>query len=106
MSHVLDIKDTPGYPKKPPPKYDKNLPIYNDDPCCVVPHILSLVRYASTFEGRHEDILTRSILCSLGQKQRDWVKCSCSPNFNKESPFFQYLFRRISQASGSEISEF
>jgi hypothetical protein len=36
MYPTLDIKDIPGYPNKPPPKYDKNIPRFDDDPRCVV----------------------------------------------------------------------
>jgi len=37
------------------------------------------MRYISTFKKRHEDILLRSFLLSLGQKKRDWATHFCSP---------------------------
>lgn len=78
MCHALDIKDISGYPNKPPPKYDKNQPRFNDDSCCAIPHILSLARHASTFKGR-QDLLIRTFLLLLGKRQRGWVKHSCKP---------------------------
>ena len=33
MYLALDIKDIPRYPNKPPHKYDKKLPKFNDDLC-------------------------------------------------------------------------
>jgi hypothetical protein len=66
MYSTLDIKEIPGYPNKPPPKYDKNLPRFSDDPCSVVPHILSFVRYVSTFQGRHQNLFIGSFLLYLG----------------------------------------
>jgi hypothetical protein len=66
-------------PKQVPLEYLKNLSKYNDDPSCVVSHVLSLVRYASMLEKRHEDLLVVSFLCSLEIKQRGWIRNSCSP---------------------------
>jgi hypothetical protein len=83
---TLDIKDVSGYPNKPPPKYDKNLPRFNDDPCHVVKHVLSLVRHASTFEGRHEDLLIRSFICMLiGMGIFD--RGICAPKKWNETPY-------------------
>jgi hypothetical protein len=72
MYPALDIKDVTRYPNKFPLKHVKNLLRFNGDPSCVIPLILSLVRYASTFEGGHKDLLVRAFLCSLEWKQRAW----------------------------------
>jgi hypothetical protein len=88
MYPTLDIKDTLGYLNKTPPKYDKNIPRINGDTCVFIPHVLSLVRYVSMFEGRHEDLLIRSFLLSLGKKKKDWVKHSWSPKSNPSLKIF------------------
>jgi hypothetical protein len=76
---ALDLEDVPGFPNKFPLEYLKNILKYNDDPSCVVSHVLSLVRYTSILERRHEDLLVVSFLHSLGIKQQGWIRNSCRP---------------------------
>jgi hypothetical protein len=42
-------------------------------------HVSSFVKYVSTLNERHEDVLITLFLLSLEAKQKDWFKHSCSP---------------------------
>jgi hypothetical protein len=54
MYLALNLKAILGFPNKFPQDYLKNILNYNDDPSCVVSHVLLVVKYTSILERIHE----------------------------------------------------
>jgi hypothetical protein len=54
-------------------------PKFNGDPTLAVTHVVNYMKYASSLNVLHEDVLMKIFVSSLESSQRSWLAHSCNP---------------------------
>jgi hypothetical protein len=71
--------DILGYPNTFPLGLVDNCPKFDGNPSLASPHAMKFLDYVLETKVRHQDVLIRLFLLSLGIEQREWVKHILSP---------------------------
>jgi hypothetical protein len=66
----IDVHNIPGYPNHFSMKWRASFPKFNGDPSLAVTHVINYMKYASSFNVRHEDVLMKIFVSSLESSQR------------------------------------
>jgi hypothetical protein len=75
----LDVQNVPGYPNHCPIEWRELFPKFDGDPALTVTHVVNYMKYASSLNVLHEDVLTKIFVSSLESSQKDWIAHSCDP---------------------------
>jgi hypothetical protein len=75
----FDVQDIPGYPNHCSPKWRESCPKFDGDPALAVTHVMNYMKYASSLNVLHEDVLMKIFVSSLESSQKDWLAHSCDP---------------------------
>jgi hypothetical protein len=60
-------------------KWRENFPKFDGDPALAVTHVMNYMKYASSLNMLHEDVLMNFFVSSLESSQKDWLAHSCDP---------------------------
>jgi hypothetical protein len=60
-------------------EWRKNCPKFNGNPTLVVTHVVNYVKYDSSLDVLHEDVVMKIIVSSLESSQRNFLAHSCNP---------------------------
>jgi hypothetical protein len=96
----FDVQDIPGYPNHFPTEWRENCPKFNGDPTLAVTHAVNYMKYASSLNVLHEDVLMKIFVSSLETSQRNLLAHSCDP---KVSNLLQSLLRNFSGIAGQPL---
>jgi hypothetical protein len=69
----------PGYPNHCPTEWRENCPKFDGDPALAVTHVVNYMKYVSSLNVLHEDVLMKIFMSSLESSQKDWLAHSCDP---------------------------
>ena len=75
----LDIQNIPGYPNHCSSEWRESCPKFNGDPTLVVIHVINYMKYASSLNVLHENVLMKISVSSLESSQRSCLAHSCKP---------------------------
>jgi hypothetical protein len=75
----IDVQNIPGYPNYFPTEWRESCPKFSGDPTLAVTHVVNYMRYASSINVLHEDVLMKIFVSSLESSQRKWLAHSCDP---------------------------
>jgi hypothetical protein len=67
----IDIQNIPGYPNYFSMEWRTCCPKLNSDPTLVVTHVVNYMRYASSINVLHEDVLMKIFVSSLEKKSKE-----------------------------------
>jgi hypothetical protein len=81
----LDVQNIPGYSNLFPAGWRENCPKFDGDPTLAVTHVVNYMRYASSINVMHEDVLMKFCVSSLDSSQRKWLADSCDPKSIRSS---------------------
>jgi hypothetical protein len=62
-----------------PLEWRESFPKFNGDPTLAVTHVVNYMKYASSLDVLHEDVLMKIFVSSLESSQRNWLAHSCNP---------------------------
>jgi hypothetical protein len=62
-----------------PAGWRENFPKFDGDPTLAITHVVNYMRYASSINVMHEDVLMKIFVSSLDLSQRKWLADSCDP---------------------------
>jgi hypothetical protein len=75
----FDVQNVPGYPNHCPTEWRASCPKFDGDPALAVTHVVNYMKYASSLNVLHEDVLMKIFVSSLESSQKDWLAHSCDP---------------------------
>jgi hypothetical protein len=75
----FDVEDIPGYPNHFPMEWQANCPKFDNDVALTVTHVMNYMKYSSSLNVLHEDVLMKIFVSSMESSQRDWLAYSCDP---------------------------
>jgi hypothetical protein len=75
----LDVQNVPGYPNHCPTEWRENCPKFDGDPALAVTHVANYMKYVSSLDVLHEDVLMKIFVSSLESSQKDWLAHLCDP---------------------------
>jgi hypothetical protein len=70
----LDVQNIPGYPNLFPAGWRENCPKFDGDPTLAVTHVVNYMRYASSINVMHEDVLMNFFCIFSGLESKE-VAC-------------------------------
>ena len=79
MYPSIDVQNIPGYPNHCSTEWRASCPKFNGDLALAVTHVVNYVKYASSLNVLHEDVLMKIFVFSLESSQRSWLSHSCDP---------------------------
>jgi hypothetical protein len=65
-----NVQNIPGYPNLCPAWWREKWPKFDGDPTLVVTHVVKYMRYASSINVMHEDVLMKIFVYYLDSSQR------------------------------------
>jgi hypothetical protein len=71
------VQDILGYPNPFPMEWREKFPKFNGDPSLVVTRIVNYMKYDSSLDVIHEDVLMKICMSSLESSQRNFLAHSC-----------------------------
>jgi hypothetical protein len=74
----FDVQDIPGYPNHFPMEWRVNYPKFDGDPTLAVTHVVNYMKYASSLDVLHEDVLMKICVSSPESSQRNFLANSCN----------------------------
>jgi hypothetical protein len=85
----IDVQNIPGYSNLYPAGWRENCPKFDGDPTLVVTHVVNYMRYASSINVMHEDVLMKNFVSSLNSIQRKCLADLCDPKsiWSSTKPF-------------------
>jgi hypothetical protein len=75
----LDVQNVPGYPNHCPTEWRASCPKFDGDPALTLTHVVNYMKYASSLNVLHEDVLMKIFASSLKSSQKDWLAHSSDP---------------------------
>jgi hypothetical protein len=63
----LDVQNIPGYPNHFSIEWRENFPKFNGDPALAVTHVMNYMKYASSLNVLHEDVLMKILYLHWNQ---------------------------------------
>jgi hypothetical protein len=75
----LDVHNIPKYPNHYSTEWRENFLKFNGDPTLAITHVVNYMKYASSLNVLHEDVLMKIFVSSLESSQRSWLAHSCNP---------------------------
>jgi hypothetical protein len=75
----FDVQDIRGYPNHCSPEWRESCPKFDGDPTLAVTYVMNYMKYASSLNLLHEDVLMKFFVSSLESSQKDWFAHSCDP---------------------------
>jgi hypothetical protein len=75
----IDVQGIPRYPNYFHMEWSSSYPKFSGDPTLVVTHVMNYMRYASSINVLHEDLLMKKFASSLESCQRKWFAHSRDP---------------------------
>jgi hypothetical protein len=75
----FDVQDIPRYPNHYPMEWRENCAKFDGDSALAITHIVNYMKYVSSLDVLHEDVLMKSFVYLLESSQKDWITHSCSP---------------------------
>jgi hypothetical protein len=80
----FDVQYIPRYPNHFPTEWRENCPKFNGDPTLVVTHVVKYIKYGSSLdllheEVLHEDVLMNIFVSSVEPSQRNFLASSYDP---------------------------
>jgi hypothetical protein len=66
----IDVQNIPGYPNHCSTEWRESFPKFNGDPTLAVTHVVNYMKYASSLNVLHEDVLMKIFVSSLESSQR------------------------------------
>jgi hypothetical protein len=90
----LDIQNIPGYPNHCYLEWWASCPKFNGDPVLAVTHVVNYMKYDSSLNVLHEDVLMKICVSSLESIQRSWLAHLCNPKSIPSSTKFIEAFLR------------
>jgi hypothetical protein len=75
----FDVQDIPGYPNHYSTEWRENFPKFDSDQALTITHVMNYMKYVSSLNVVHVDVLMKIFVSSLESSQRDWLAHSCDP---------------------------
>jgi hypothetical protein len=75
----FDVQDLSGYPNHFSLEWRERCPKFDVDPSLTFTHVMNYMKYASSLNVLHEDVLMKIFMSSLESSQKDWFAHSCDP---------------------------
>jgi hypothetical protein len=75
----FDVQDILDIQIISPTEWRESCPKFNGDPTLAVTHVVNYMKYASSLDVLHEDVLMNIFVSSLESSQRNFLAHSCNP---------------------------
>jgi hypothetical protein len=67
----IDVQNIPGYPNHFSTEWRESFPKFNGDPTLAVTHVMNYMKYASSLNVLHEDVLMNFFCIFTGIKSKE-----------------------------------
>jgi hypothetical protein len=75
----IDVHIIPGYPNHYSMEWRESIPKFNGDLALAVTHVVNYMKYASSLNVPHEDVLIKNLVSLIESSQKSWLAHSCNP---------------------------